>query len=182
MWQLKRGRSDGVQSTSTTVYEEIEGMEAINIAVSAIGEVITPSLGNLDPEPQSPMFDGYKIPPLPLTDKPHNLVPFCKLETVRTSWERRTKDWTDQDEYDHVIQVDLDTTNTGYAVGEVEIVVNTNEEIPNATSKVRMVIGQILQGYDVDADTPPIGKLEHFLQNHRPWHYDACLKSGVMTK
>jgi hypothetical protein len=196
IWQLKKGQaSDDIPSmsttttTTTTVYEEIEGIEAFNIAVSTIGEMnnaSSSSFSSIDLGPQQPhhMFDGYQIPPVPLTDEPHNLEPFCRLETVRTSWVlvRPNDSIDDNNESDcNTLTIDLDKTDTGHTVGEVEMVVNTNEEVPKAKVHIRRVIDQILQGYNVDAtQQQPMGKLEHFLQNHRRWHYDACIQNGVL--
>jgi hypothetical protein len=178
-WQLKRRGRAADAGSSATVYEEIEGREAVDVALSTIGGEAASSGAGAGPEPQDSTWDGHVIPKLPV-DESHDLVPFCRLETVRTSWERRTtNDSAHDDDADHLVRVDLDCTNTGYGVGEVEIVVNHEDEVPDAEAKIRMVVDQILQGQG-EVVGPPIGKLEHFLQNHRPWHYEACVKSGVL--
>jgi adenylate cyclase class IV len=166
-WQLKRGRG---QNAASTVYEETEGENAISIVLS-----LTPKSAAQKISVRSEDFDGFHAPKLPL-DASHGLFPFCRLETTRSSWAIDTTNT--ESIYDGLI-VDLDSTNTGHTVGEVETVVDTHEEIPMAKERVEALISKLTQNSGPQ-EGPATGKLEQFLINNRPEHYDACVKSGVI--
>jgi adenylate cyclase class IV len=165
-WELKRGRGH----TSSTVYEESEGEEAISIALSLAPETAKSDFGNNE-------FDGFEAPKLPI-DESHGLFPFCRLETTRSSWIVDPK--VDGNIYAG-LGVDLDATNTGHSVGEVETVVETDGEVLEAKARVEALIAKLTENSGSD-EGPAVGKIEHFLMNYRPEHYDACVKSGVMQE
>jgi adenylate cyclase class IV len=167
VWQLKRGRG---QNTASTVYEETEGENAISIVLS-----LTPKSAAQKISVRSEDFDGFHAPKLPL-DASHGLFPFCRLETTRSSW---VIDMKNTPSVYNGLEVDLDSTNTGHTVGEVETVVNTDEEIPKAKERVEALIAKLTQNAG-SQEGPATGKLEQFLINNRPEHYDACVKSGVI--
>jgi adenylate cyclase class IV len=169
VWQLKRGRG---QNTDSTVYEETEGEEAISIVLSLTPKNITQQKISF----RSEDLDGFHAPKLPL-EASHGLFPFCRLETTRSSWVIDMKNTASV--YNGLV-VDLDSTNTGHTVGEVETVVNTDEEIPKAKERVEALIAKLTQNNAGSQQGPATGKLEHFLINNRPEHYDACVKSGVI--
>jgi hypothetical protein len=101
------------------------------------------------------------------------LEPFCRLETNRTTWKYPHGDSTS-------LTVDLDRSNYGYMVGEVELVVDTKECVDEAQSRIDEFIRKLIP--EETADSPPaIGKLEHYLMFHRPEHYRACIKSGSIA-
>lgn len=165
-WELKIGRGD----QGTTVYEEIEGDQACAVAASVLAEG-----GSVATEDRnlSKTFDGFLIPHLPI-EEPHGLRPFCRLETKRSSWVAESNDST----YSGLI-VDLDSTNTGHTVGEVETVCRNESEVAVGKQRVEKLIAE-LTGNTKSDGRAAIGKLEHFLLNNRPDHYAACVASGVL--
>jgi CYTH domain len=171
-WELKVGRGhDG-----TTVYEEIECEQACIYAVSCLKEGGFKTRNEFGLSEMK--FDGFDIPRFPesvgdaLT---YGLRPFCRLETCRSSWH------VEKVESPYIgLVVDLDCTNTGHTVGEVEMLC---DEAGVEAGKVRVqnLIATLCGGTDSCSDTA-IGKLEHFLLLNRPWHYDMCVQSGVLRK
>lgn len=161
-WQLKRGCGE---NSASTVYNETEGDVAVSNALSLLE-------GNTRDEPstKSEIFDGYSIPKIPGGEN-CGLLPFCRLETTRSSWSAGG-------EYENLV-VDLDATNTGYGVGEVETVVEDAADIAEAKERVQSLISRITENISSD-DEPAVGKLEHYLINNRPEHYQACIESGVI--
>jgi hypothetical protein len=161
-WQLKQGRGE---SSTSTVYEETEGDVAVSNALSLLEENTRD-----EPSTKSETFDGYAIPKIPGGEN-CGLLPFCRLETTRSSWSAGG---------DHEgMVVDLDATNTGYGVGEVETLVEEASDIAKAKERVQSLISRITENINSD-DGPAIGKLEHYLINNRPQHYQACIESGVI--
>ncbi|KAH1181855.1 thiamine-triphosphatase [Mauremys mutica] len=75
------------------------------------------------------------------------------------------------------LRVDLDQADFGYAVAEVEALVAAQEEVPAALEEVlqlRRALGQ-------DGATRVPGKMSVYLQRHRPRHYQALLRAGVLA-
>jgi len=158
-WQLKRGRIHC--SGGSTVYEETEGTEAVKIAISML-----------------PNHSQLKLPTeevnVNVTERleSYNIVPFARIETVRSSW--RPKD----DNSPHTgLCVDLDKTDFGYIVGEVEIVVNKEEDVEAARQRVGKFVASLVPDPDESTD-PAIGKLEHYMQRYCKEQYDACIQGG----
>ncbi|KAL3925227.1 MAG: hypothetical protein SGILL_000552 [Bacillariaceae sp.] len=201
-WQLKRGQQHA--GSSTTVYQEIEGQEAVDIALSLLQECVEASDKAVSSAVKSDPIthDDKDLPMLP-TSVSHSLKPFAKFTTTRTSWllkEGHTLgiDAVERDSIDssHTIQVDLDTTDTSYAVGEVEIVVETHDQVPKAKERIQRVISLIVvdsvddgvakankdnkNSNESSSPAPPQGKLEHFLSHNRPVHFQALVDAGIM--
>lgn len=159
-WQLKKGqRHEG----GVTVYEEVEGDEAVQQALSAIHWQTETS--SITPIAE---YEGRQVPELP--DPTCGLLPFCRIETRRASWRYLNGDSSS-------IAVDLDVTNFGYMVGEVEIVVETKEEVQEARQKIEEFLRLHVPAPAANAETA-VGKLEHYLMAHRPEFYQACVESG----
>jgi CYTH domain len=182
-WQLKRGQSSPFGDTSivtkSTVYEEIEGPEAVEIALSIVKSRGAATTIEKDIKIEGNFtMEGYPAPIFP-TEQAHSLYPFVRLVTTRTSWILRHTRVESLAAWNGKIQVDLDTTNTNYAVGEVETVVDAEEQVPAAQAVVKQVIDQLLGESGKDSP-PPIGKLEHFLLKTRPKHYQALAEVGVV--
>lgn len=164
-WELKRGRG---QNTSSTVYEEILGHEAISIATSMIPD----PLKTASNQQRKDEFDGFDIPTF---DGNTFLYPFCRIETRRSSWQV----------YPNKVEntfsgltVDLDATDTGHSVGEVEIVVEEESQVESARGRVQELVAELTKGEARDGLA--IGKLEHYLISKRPEHYKACVEIGVI--
>ena len=184
VWQLKRGRrSLGRSEDSTTVYEEIEGEAAISAALAMIPAdkdgrefaMIQADRGF------GGYFGGEVVPSLPAGC---GLVPFARFETTRSGW--TIPDIADGDAGDlssqfHGLSVDIDSTDFGYAVGEVEAVVGREEEVSNAQNRIGSLTKQIIGegSYDHNGQSTP-GKLETYLMQRNPYLYKACLDAGVM--
>ena len=205
-WQLKKGQNDA--TSKTTVYQEIEGDEAVVASISVLidntkiieGGVRDDDNNNVSGTNSPTTFDGYEIPKLPLDKLPNDqvkvgnlLIPFCRIVTTRSSWAFNGGDDGHDDTDFYGLDVDLDMTNSGYCVGEVEAVVEKEEDIPIAKERIQNLINEITQESNnddnnsssekekkKDKDSIPLGKLEHFLVNNRPDHYKACIESGSM--
>lgn len=170
-WQLKKGRK-GLQS-KVTVYEELEGEEAINIVKAMLSEYSV-SQGTENETCDSETMDGYEIPSIPINIANYDLKPFARIETKRSTW-KKVSSYSSEN-----IVVDLDGTDFGYTVGEVEIIVHNDEGIEEAQKVVKGLIGDIT-GNEKDG-AQALGKLETYLIANRPDVYDACISSGSMKK
>jgi hypothetical protein len=190
-WQLKRGQKQLLGSSNndtidkSTVYEEIIGIEAVDVALSIINpandsdESTQDSTRDLSKEEENETLLGYVAPTLP-TLQPHSLKAFVRLVTTRSSWiSLPSADDTRDISENGKIKVDFDTTNTNYAVGEVETVVEAKDQVPRAQATVQGIIEK-LQGKTQRTDSPPIGKLENFLLHFRPNHFQALVEGGIL--
>jgi hypothetical protein len=178
-WQLKRGKRisngnlSGSSATRTsTVYEELEGDDALDVVESLLIEKsiqIEPAANGGE---SCGKMDGFLVPELPRLGK-YGIQPFARIETIRSSWK---SDDTSADQAYKGITVDLDGTDYGYTVGEVELVVQTNDEIDKARDRVQVVIQEITG----NGSSRALGKLETYLIENKPEVYDACVKAGSM--
>lgn len=164
-WQLKKGRTDltGV-SSSTTIYEEFEGDDAFELIEKMI------PIMDLRPKEDAEMtMDGYRIPILP---RAQVLQPFARIGSFRSSWKHTTK-------WENVV-VDLDGTDFGHTVGEVEVVLDHdgNEEMKQAQDLIREIIAKLIE--DETRNGSAMGKLETYLIAKKPEVYKACVESGTM--
>jgi thiamine-triphosphatase len=159
-WQLKRGRQ---HKDGATVYEELEGGEAIEASIAMLKDV--------DPVTTIPTveFHGHVVPQLP---RPTGLVPFARIETHRSSWSY-SGEW---DSFTGLV-VDLDGTQYGYMVGEIEAVVYNDSDITLARERISSLLQKLSPEQSISLQIP-VGKLEHFLVRHCPDHYKACVESG----
>ena len=192
-WQLKRGKNAEASNSTAAIYEEIEGEDAISEVMKMLKEEITIDNcgGSLVENPETGATPNYfKFPPkIPSTDpKSKSLTAFCSLETSRESYEwSGASNGNDRNDNQNIsgndlkgIKVDLDQTNLGYAVGEVEKVVHEESEVHQANEQISAIIDQILEGKP--RQDPPSGKLEHYLKIHRPDHYRKLLERGVLQQ
>jgi len=143
-------------------------------------------------------MDGYRIPKLP--DKSIEcgivLVPFARIKTTRSSWKMEVKtedngnDNGDNDNQNNnndstkqskQLTVDIDATDFGHMVGEVEQVVNREEDVSASKEHIKEIISQIIGGQGSD-HTPVLGKLELYMIRNRKKHFDACVKGGSMKE
>jgi thiamine-triphosphatase len=161
-WQLKKGQSDHVGSS--TVYEEVEGMDAVKMACDLVSS-------SLEDKP-SFSYEGYTVPNFPVSGT--SFFPFARIFTLRTTWKNTDKE--DQ----AFLSVDLDTTDFGYAVGEVEVVVEDKTDIDSARLRIRSLIESLRDANEDEDPQQVTGKLEYYLQRNRPTLYGICLDSGVI--
>ena len=186
-WQVKRGKKEehgGIgarENDGMTVYEELQGKHAkaliLDMLAKLNGAEALDTISDPPPSAINSHYSGYDIPYLAGAE---SLVPFARLETFRTSYET-----TDNDGEFCALKVDIDITDFGYMVGEVEAVLNDVSEdkakVEAAKEKIRKLVDLISSSEDEsDASTAALGKLEFYLINNQRDHYDACVKSGVM--
>ncbi|VEU42687.1 unnamed protein product [Pseudo-nitzschia multistriata] len=207
-WQLKRGTSIGGGDGGATVYEEIEGTEALKIACSLANRELS-KRDEANPTKNETalllLFEGesFPVPPVDSCD----LQPFAKIVTHRAKWEQRqgqqptsgTKT-TNASLFSKLV-VDLDTTPDGFAVGEVEALVEAygktegtstavyqEEAVAMARTDIRELLERILKGDDNNDDrstptrSPSMGKLEQFLFLRQPLIHKVCVESGVIPQ
>ena len=192
-WQLKRGKNVKASNSTAAVYEELEGEDAISEVMKILKEQITiekRSESVVENPETSKLPNYFKYPPkIPSTDpKSKSLKAFCSLETSRETYEwSGTGNSNDRNDDQGIssrdlkgIKVDLDQTNLGYAVGEVEKVVHEESEVHQANEQISAIIDQILEGKP--RQDPPCGKLESYLKIHRPDHYRKLLEKGVLQQ
>ena len=179
-WQLKRGNNNNNNNShegGATVYEELEGMDAIQMVISILKQwkdsidvpIITESDDNDDYD-----YGSHQMPIFPLPSS--NLMPFARIETHRSSWEPKDTN----SPYTGLI-VDLDRTDFGYTVGEVEMVVNSEEDVEAARQRVSQLVHTLTADSAVAGDSPAIGKLEYYLVLNRKDQYEACIRSGSIV-
>jgi hypothetical protein len=207
-WQLKLRRHDDDDETTgaTTVYEEMSGTDALAKAVALLSpgtdatfnedkdDIVSSSQQQQQQQTLLNMFRQEFQQDLPTelrnpTDNKTPLVlPFARIETKRSSW-RSSK--TTEPHY-AAIRVDLDTaiyddnTDDIYTVGEVEEVVTSAEDIPQARRRVQQFIEQLIGVANTSSGEPSppvvVGKLEYYLIHNQPEHYQALVESGVLKQ
>jgi thiamine-triphosphatase len=182
-WELKRGQTrtihskdetESTESTTLTVYEEIEGVAAVTTACSVLSDFNFSPISSSSSTPNTTSttstgnFQDHLVPKLDIPNT--GLKPFARIVTQRSSWKSTDKcNWEN-------LSVDLDTTDFGYAVGEVERVVHRQEDVEAARTQVQALIAELCNG----VSDPAVGKLEYFLKRNRPDIYQACVESGTM--
>ena len=199
-WQLKRGNQK-CGGGGATVYEEVEGIQAVEIAQYVLREQHSSPSNASTGKATTRIFDGHHVPVLPISDC--DVVPFARIVTHRAKWKQNLSE-EKSEEIGAVsdLVVDLDTTPDGFAVGEVEAVVEgedcsidvvgTKEAAVKAETRNDQAVArarECIQGFltslleeDSQNCRPPMGKLEHFLSQNRPRMYEACIESGVIPK
>lgn len=205
IWQLKRGYESNARER-TTVYQEIEGEESIYLALSLIHEKCNENIIDKLQQQASPSsglgcMDGYTIPivPSPSSGESNDdnsfkqlastLIPYARIETIRSSWKwnnttSRVGSNSTIGTYED-LTVDLDGTDFGHMVGEVEAIAHSQDEIQDAKKAIQELIHKITYKDDEmdganEKSTPALGKLETYMIMNRKDQYDACVKSGTM--
>lgn len=209
-WQLKKGCHDTNRHEpdgAAVVYEEIGGLEAVKMACSIISSygsssntsklsttrIISSSSGttvSCCPEGHQSInpdihWESAPIVPVPSHNENIKLYPFARIFTRRMTWRRENNgvgDGGDQDRFDVI--VDLDSTDFGYTVGEVEIIVRHRDDIPRARRHIRQILNELLQKgnddeYNGGLPSPrqqPMGKLEYYLKMRRPTLYELAMQ------
>ena len=169
-WQLKIGQPDS--HGSSTVYEEVEGADALKMVCEMVATGSSEQLKPLENDAKISYDKVWTVPEFP---EDIGMVPFARIFTERESWKCPVQDG------ELALSIDLDSTDFGYAVGEVETVVEKDSEIPAARQAIRELIDKIKTNQESD-DAVATGKLEYYLQMNRPALYDLCLKSGVLQQ
>lgn len=163
-WQLKRGQ---VKQSTTTVYQEIEGVQAVELACSLLPQRAEAGQGR-------PTINcDHPIPLLPFPNL--GLTPFARIVTQRSSWKVAAGKFRD-------LTVDLDATDFGYTVGEVEAVVEDKDATTSARKLVqaRKLVHELIQETGGSASGRVAGKLEYYLQRNCPDVFQICIDCGVV--
>ena len=179
IWQLKcriPSTTNNDNVTKTTVYQEYQGDEALERVTIFLQnnnnnneKMKDENGGLLSKEQLDTLMDcPANILPEQLVNK-WNLQAFAKFTTIRSSWNQGQKT---------IMSVDLDGTDFGHVVGEVEMIVSKEDDIPMAKQKIQ----HLLQTLNVSSDnnTTAAGKLETYLHKYNPTHYNACVQAGIL--
>jgi adenylate cyclase class IV len=167
-WELKRGRRTvGL----TTTYEEIEGLPGFETALSLLPEGRRLcGIANLPND-----LSGYCIPSLPYNGS--GFLPLARIYTERLTYKSASSHLSN-------LSIDLDTSDD-HAVGEIEALVATDSELPNARSQVANLLEELLSD-ETDRTlyshftTNTKGKLEIYIEKRRPELYKMLVASGIM--
>lgn len=95
-------------------------------------------------------------------------APFSSIKTIRQKYKKGS------------FTIDIDLADFGeatYRVGEIELMVNDQSEIPNALRK----IAQFVQEHKLQIVSVR-GKVLEFIKRYRPEHYQSLQKAGVAKK
>lgn len=89
--------------------------------------------------------------------------------------------------------MDIDRTDFGYAVGEVEAVFQSNgidtQAVELGKEKIRNLVELLTYEQnkafgeskeEANLTTMSMGKLEYYLKSNNEDHYDACVRAGVI--
>ncbi|XP_075067311.1 thiamine-triphosphatase [Mixophyes fleayi] len=109
--------------------------------------------------------------PCPLTIEALELKKFASFVTRRRRFQLPHEDGSSAKAV-----VDLDETDFDFAIGEVEVLVNTQEEVQSALEKVEDVCKQL----GVLKDSPVQGKVSTFLQRNCTDHYQQLLQANIL--
>lgn len=174
-WQLKKGvRGQYNGANTSTVYEEIEGAKALNAAVDLLAKVERKADVPLPFEFAG--FAPFHIPKLLEEISLLQLHPFARILTKRASWVS-----TDQCNMMFLaLTVDLDITDFGYAVGEVEAMIKDRRDVPRARAAINGLVKR-LKPVGTHS-TIAIGKLEYYLQSRQPELYQMCIERGIVKE
>ena len=180
-WQLKirRKGSEGDDSAAVA-YEEIQGDTALN----RVSEILASA--SLEGDGGGEECDEITDAPL----APRNLVPFAQFETTRSSWVIHDEEKLPSSEY-LGLSVDIDSTDFGYGVGEVEAILNKGDGacMADARKRIGQLVVEICAASDqtesatpnaATSELPTFGKLETYLMEKRPpRHYNAIISAGI---
>ena len=169
-WQLKKPAIKGKSSNSkeTSVYEEVEGLNAVKEAIS---------IGIQDNNTTKIETDGDDQALILGLLESNGFQCFASFSTQRSSWTVAF----DQSSFIKSFQIDLDVTNFSHKVGEIEAIVYNESDIKVAQDKVKALVDILdLTVCSEDSSQRAEGKLERYLRENRPEHYEACIKAGIL--
>lgn len=179
-WQLKRGAdTDAKETDGMTTYQEYQG--------AAAKEMILDLLCNIDEEScnlvhgESEILPSSEYNDVPHLDGAEQLVPFSRFKTFRSCW--HVPESNDVSGNFKGLKVDIDRTDIGYSVGEVEAVVKSDsneEEIQFQKDQIRRLVDLLTSDMVESTSAVSTGKLEFYLQRNCKDHYNACVKAGVI--
>ncbi|KAM9331481.1 thiamine-triphosphatase [Gastrophryne carolinensis] len=109
--------------------------------------------------------------PCPSSIEEFNLEEFASFVTCRRKFQLPLEENSSTE-----IVVDLDEADFGFAVGEVEVLVETQEEVQNACQKVE----EICRKLGVFQESAVQGKVSTFLKLNRAEHYKQLIEAHVI--
>mmetsp|Transcript_5684 Transcript_5684/g.11356 ORF Transcript_5684/g.11356 Transcript_5684/m.11356 type:complete len:364 (-) Transcript_5684:113-1204(-) len=192
-WRMVDGDDLGREKDGMTSYREFQGKVAKEVIFEMLSKVdnlegiCTIESGKV--KFTGDVYEGHDVPLLSGAEE--RLVPFARFVTRRSSWEsidEKTSRFSG-------LKIDLDQTDFGYAVGEVEAVFqeSSDEAIKERKETIRSLVDLLMEKTDDGAvtgsrasrneylHTTTIGKLEYFLINNRQDHFNALVEAGVLT-
>ncbi|ESO04805.1 hypothetical protein HELRODRAFT_79038 [Helobdella robusta] len=95
-----------------------------------------------------------------------NCQPFCKMTTHRQSYKLQDK-----------FKIDLDVTDSGYAVGEIEMMINSETDIAEATNKIE----DLSKKLELPITQAVSGKVSSFLKSNDPEHYKKLFNLKIIA-
>ncbi|KAE8633499.1 hypothetical protein XENTR_v10001896 [Xenopus tropicalis] len=107
---------------------------------------------------------------------PHSLDLLQLQEFASFVTRRRRFEFPPRNGSKHKVVVDLDTADFDFSVGEVEVLVKTQEEVKSALMEVEEICKQL----GVLSDSPVPGKMSTFLKINRADHYKQLLEAHVL--
>ncbi|XP_029422692.1 thiamine-triphosphatase isoform X2 [Nannospalax galili] len=102
---------------------------------------------------------------------PLKLLEVASFVTKRSSWKLV---FSGAEEQEPLLRVDLDTTDFGYAVGEVEVLVHEKAAVPAALEKIVSFSSKL----GVPAQEKAPAKVQVYLQRFRPQDYQRLLEAN----
>ncbi|XP_069796987.1 thiamine-triphosphatase-like [Narcine bancroftii] len=147
-WQLKSPFCMGQHSCNATRYQETDNeAQILPLLLPLIPQTRHQSLAQLV---------GSEDP---------ILREFASIRTERTTYR-----------FPGGLRVDLDQAGFGYQLGEMEVVVGRQEDIPSALAQIEELAQNLGLG---EADTVP-GKMHVFLQKFHPLLFQKLLGAGIL--
>lgn len=175
-WQLKIRRWNVDDVGAATAYDEIEGYKALK----RVSELMADGAENVNEKRDNGEGQLFEDAP----EGPNGLIPFAQFETSRSSWRLRDDDKSSSEYVG--LAVDIDATNFGYGVGEVEAILTKEDDMADARKRIGKLVAQISGANTNENDymsasskLPPLGKLETYLIDRRRDHYDAIIAAGI---
>lgn len=94
----------------------------------------------------------------------NHIIPFAAFNTERRSFKQGQ------------FRIDLDRTDSGFQLGEIELLVNSESEIEAAEKSIL----QFLAARNIPPAPSQKGKLENYLEQNSPAHFTQLVKAGVI--
>ena len=104
------------------------------------------------------------------TLKRNFIKPFCCIESVRSKYLYRGEEGS--------ITIDLDSTDFGYNIGEIEVMVEKESEIELAEKK----IGRFSRLASIDLKSGVNGKVLEYIRKYNPPHFEALRECGLLER
>ena len=178
-WQLKKPAVYKPTDRVTSIYEEVKGISAVEEALAVLDS------SNMS-ERQS-ILVGNDISLHLTADElvaKHGLVCFAEFSTRRTGWivaNPIAAIGDDSSCHTHLrnLKVDLDGTDFGHSVGEVEAIVSDEDDIADARQTIDLLM-KTLGVENSQGGNSVEGKLHIYMRTNRPEHYQACVDAGCL--